>query len=231
MVNLKEAESTKIVENSFRDINIAFVNELAQSFDKMGINLGNVLKGAANKPFAFMPHYPGCGVGGHCIPVDPYYLIYRAKKAGFNHGLLKKAREVNNSMPKYTVNLLLDALKKNKVRLSNITIGILGVAYKQNIADVRESPAIEVINHLKRKGAKLEIFDPFVKNASTVNTLDELLKNCQAIIVCTSHTLFVKELDVVKLKQNNIQFVIDGRNCLRGDYIRKSRIYYHGIGY
>lgn len=231
MDTLKEAESTKIVENSFRDLNIAFVNELAQSFDKMGINLVNVLKGAANKPFAFLPHYPGCGVGGHCIPVDPYYLIHRAKAAGFNHELLKKARKINNSMPKYTVNLLLQQLKANNIELSSIKVGILGLAYKQNIADVRESPAKEVIKYLKKLGANLEIFDPFVKKASTVNTLDEILAKCQAIIVCTNHTFFIKELDGNRLKYNNVRFVIDGRNCLDADSIRKFGIDYKGIGY
>ena len=105
MGSLKEAEAVKIVENSFRDINIAFVNELAMSFHKLGINLENVIDGAATKPFAFMPHQPGCGVGGHCIPVDPYYLIEYANGYGFDHEFLRLARNINEGMPKYTVEL------------------------------------------------------------------------------------------------------------------------------
>ncbi|MER3330076.1 MAG: UDP-N-acetyl-D-glucosamine dehydrogenase, partial [Candidatus Kapaibacterium sp.] len=110
MPSLKTAEATKIIENTFRDINIAFVNELAKSFDVLEIDLKTVIDAAANKPFAFMPHYPSCGVGGHCIPVDPYYLIERAKQSGFDHKFLKLAREINNSMPAYTIGLLADGL-------------------------------------------------------------------------------------------------------------------------
>ncbi len=110
MKSIREAEAVKVVENSFRDINIAFVNELARSFDVLGIDVKDVIQGAATKPFSFMPHYPSCGVGGHCIPVDPYYLIERAKKSGFDHRFLKIAREINNAMPAYSVELLQDIL-------------------------------------------------------------------------------------------------------------------------
>lgn len=125
MNNLKEAEACKIVENCFRDINIAFVNELAMSFDKMDIDVVNVLQGAATKPFAFMAHFPGCGVGGHCIPVDPYYLIERAKKAGFDHRFISLARNINNNMPEYTVNLLLTALNKKGLTIKGNKIPVL----------------------------------------------------------------------------------------------------------
>lgn len=230
MASLKEVESTKMVENAFRDINIAFVNELAKSFDRMGINITNVIKGASNKPFAFIPHYPGCGVGGHCIAVDPYYLIEKAKTYGFVHKLMKTARQINNSMPEYTVNLLLSAFKKKKKRLKDYRIGILGITYKPNIADTRESPALEVIKLLKKFKAKIEIFDPYVKDLSTVDTLDKLLAACKAIIICTSHDLFVKALTGKKLKSYHIEYVIDGRNCLNMTEIKKQGIYYKGIG-
>ncbi|MBD3330362.1 nucleotide sugar dehydrogenase, partial [Candidatus Peregrinibacteria bacterium] len=128
--SLKIAEATKIIENTFRDINIAYVNELAKSFDMLGIDLIEVINAASNKPFAFMPHYPGCGVGGHCIPVDPYYLIERAAVYGFEHSFLKKAREVNNSMPEYTVSLLEKKLINTGKTLKNSKIGLLGLAYK-----------------------------------------------------------------------------------------------------
>jgi len=114
---LKVAEATKIVENTFRDINIAYVNELAMSFDAMGIDLKETIEAASNKPFAFMPHWPGCGVGGHCIAVDPYYLIKRAALSGFDHRFLKIAREINNGMPQYTVDKLIKEMEKIKMPL------------------------------------------------------------------------------------------------------------------
>src|SRR3990167_35177 len=132
---LKESEATKIMENSFRDINIAFMNEMAKSFDKLGIDILEVIKGASTKPFAFLPHYPGCGVGGHCIAVDPYYLIERAREDGFNHKFLLLAREINNSMPKYTVSKLLHGLKEINKNIKDVKITLLGLAYKANIDD------------------------------------------------------------------------------------------------
>src|SRR3989338_4273896 len=143
--SVKAAEATKIMENTFRDINIAFVNEMAKSFDKAGIDITEVLKGASTKPFGFMAHYPGVGVGGHCIAVDPYYLIAKAKQIGFNHEFLILARKINESMPSYTVSLLESELKKMDKRLSGAKVGILGLAYKADVDDVRESPALEVI--------------------------------------------------------------------------------------
>ena len=116
MGSLKEAEAVKIVENSFRDVNIAFVNELAMSFTKLGINVKNVIDGAATKPFAFMPHYPSVGVGGHCIPVDPYYLIEYARGYGFDHEFLTLARSINNHMPEFTVGQLIEALDEAGIK-------------------------------------------------------------------------------------------------------------------
>ena len=116
--SVKAAEATKIMENTFRDVNIAFINEMAKSFEKAGIDILEVIKGASSKPFAFMPHYPGVGVGGHCIPVDPYYLIEKAKQIGFNHKFLSLAREINESMPKYTVELLETEIDVNEVMRS-----------------------------------------------------------------------------------------------------------------
>lgn len=230
MGNLKEAESTKILENTFRDVNIALVNELAQSFDKMGINLINVIKGAANKPFAFMPHYPGCGVGGHCIPVDPYYLIDKAKDFGSDLKLMNTARRINNNMPKYTVGLLLSALRISRKKVKEYTVGVLGVTYKANIADTRESPAVSLINILKKKGIRVEIFDPFVKDLSTVKNIHELFSKCKALILCTAHTSIINNMMPKKLTEYKIQFVIDGRNRLDAEAISKAGIYYKGVG-
>jgi UDP-N-acetyl-D-glucosamine dehydrogenase len=147
MGSLKEAEAVKIVENSFRDINIAFVNELAMSFNKLGININNVINGAATKPFAFMPHYPGIGVGGHCIPVDPYYLIEYARGKGFNHEFLKLARSINEGMPKFVVDTIIEALIKNgnPQSLKGKNAVVLGLSYKPNVADDRMSPSYSIV--------------------------------------------------------------------------------------
>ena len=138
--SLKEAEATKILENTFRDINIAFVNELAKSFDAMGINIYEVIKGASTKPFAFTPHYPGPGVGGHCIPIDPYYLIEKAKQKGFEHSFLILARQINESMPAYVVEKTQSALNEINITAENAKITMLVLAYKKNINDIQENP-------------------------------------------------------------------------------------------
>ncbi|MDP2683930.1 MAG: nucleotide sugar dehydrogenase [bacterium] len=229
MKSIKEAEASKIIENSFRDINIAFVNELAKSFDKLGIDLYDVIQGAATKPFAFMPHWPSVGVGGHCIPVDPYYLIERARLAGFDHKFLKLAREINNSMPKYTVGILTAELNKLGKSVFNTDIGILGLSYKANVADMRETPSKKVIKILKERGAKVHLFDPYFKEQSTVKSLEELLKKSFAVVVVTNHREFV-EMDLKKLKNNGVKIIIDGKNCLDKEKIKKLGLVYKGIG-
>ncbi|MBI2559307.1 nucleotide sugar dehydrogenase [Candidatus Woesearchaeota archaeon] len=227
--NLKTAEATKIMENTFRDVNIAFVNEMAQSFDKAGIDIMEVIQVASTKPFAFMPHYPGAGVGGHCIAQDPYYMIERGKQLGFNHEFLKLARKINNGMPHYTVELLENELNKLKKSVKNAKVGVLGLAYKANVDDIRESPAFEIINILKTKKSDVYVFDPHVKKGSNVKDLDELLNKSDCIILVTDHSEF-RDLDLTKLKKNKILIVIDGRNCLDKEKIKSMGINYHGIG-
>jgi nucleotide sugar dehydrogenase len=229
MKSIREAEAVKIVENSFRDINIAFVNELAKSFDKLGIDVKDVILGAATKPFAFMPHFPSCGVGGHCIPVDPYYLIERAKLSGFNHKFLKIAREVNNSMPGYTVELMQDALNEIRMPMKGTKIGILGVAYKANVDDVRESPSVKIIDFVEKLGAQVFVFDPHIPKKSNVKNLDELLKKSEALILVTDHDEF-KNIEPKTLKKYKIKAIIDGKNCLDKDAIKRLGIIYKGIG-
>lgn len=224
---LKVAESTKIVENTFRDINIAYVNELAQSFDTMGIDLFETLKGASNKPFAFMPHWPGCGVGGHCIAVDPYYLIKRAGLSGFNHRFLKIAREINNSMPEYTVNKLMLGLNELCLSVKGTKITLLGLSYKPNIGDLRESPALEIEKRLRKLESDLTTYDPYVKNEN--RKLKDVIKGSKAVVVATAHKVFVDEL-VEVLRGSQVKLVIDGRNCLDKDKINKLGIIYKGIG-
>lgn len=229
MKTIREAEAAKIIENSFRDINIAFVNELAKSFDLMGIDIMNVIRGAATKPFAFMPHWPSCGVGGHCIPVDPYYLIEKAKENEFDHRFLRTARAINNSMPLYTVELLQDALNMIERPFKNTNIGVLGISYKANVGDLRESPALKIIELLEAREAKVHIYDPYVQSKSTVKSLDEILERSDAIVITANHDEFVS-MSVEKLKEKKVEVIIDGKNCLDKDKIRKLGIIYRGIG-
>ena len=191
MNSLKEAEAVKIVENSFRDVNIAFVNELAMSFNKLGIDLLNVLKGASTKPYAFLPHYPGCGVGGHCIPVDPYYLIDYAKKLGFNHKFLSLARKINNNMPDYTVDLLKEAAKKIKINLKDINVVVLGLAYKNDIDDDRESPSYEIIKKLIKNKIKYSVFDPYLLKKSNANSLNAVIQNKNKPYFCNKKGIYI----------------------------------------
>jgi len=230
MKSIREAEAVKIVENSFRDVNIAFVNELAKSFDKLGIDIKDVILGAATKPFAFMAHYPSCGVGGHCIAVDPYYLIERAKKSGFDHKFLKIAREINNSMPEYTVEKLQDALNLVKLPMNGTTIAVLGLAYKANVDDTRESPAFEVIKNLKKHLCNVETFDPHVLGKSTQTSLEAILETSQAVIVTTDHKEFKEMLTPELLAKHDIKVIIDGKNCLDKDMFETAGIIYRGIG-
>lgn len=230
MKSIREAEAVKIMENSFRDINLAFVNELAKSFDVLDIDIVDVIKGASTKPFAFMPHWPSRGVGGHCIPVDPYYLIERAKASGFDHEFLKIARKVNNSMPEYTVEILQDALNKVKMPLNGTNVGILGISYKANIADLRESPVIKIVKHLKRHEANVLVFDPHTKEHSTATSLEELLEKSDALILATSHKEFL-EIDPALFKKHGIKVLVDGMNALNKEEIEKHGILYKGIGH
>ena len=230
MGSLKEAEAVKVVENSFRNVNIAFVNELAVSFARLDIDVVNVIDGAATKPFSFMPHYPGCGIGGHCIPVDPYYLIdYAKSNNGFEHKFLGLACKTNEDMPKYTVELLEDGLDSMEIFKKNAKVALLGLSYKKDIDDCRESPSFEIAKVLEKKGIKYCVFDPYVPNKSTVATLEDALKRSNAVILATDHSEF-KKLTGSDFAKYGIKVVIDGRNCLDKADIEENGIYYSGIG-
>lgn len=229
MNSLKEAEAVKIVENSFRNVNIAFVNELAQSFSRLGIDVVNVIEGASTKPFAFMPHFPGCGVGGHCIPVDPYYLIDYAKKNGYSHRFLSLACKVNEEMPGYTVKLLRNELKKVGKRLRGANVAVLGLSYKANVSDLRESPSFEIIKDIKKFGGNVRVYDPHVVSDTTVRSLNEALSGSDAVVIATNHKEFL-EITPQDLLKNKIRVVVDGRNCLHKNALEKAGIRYAGIG-
>jgi nucleotide sugar dehydrogenase len=230
MGSLKEAEAVKVTENSFRNINIAFVNELARSFSKLGIDVVNVIDGAATKPFSFMAHYPGCGIGGHCIPVDPYYLIDYAQKNGFEHEFLKLSCQINEEMPEYTVELMEAELEKKGKMEKGAKVTVLGLAYKANIDDCRESPAIEIIKELNKKGYSVSTYDPHVLSQSTAKSLDEAVEGASAVIVATNHTEFIDGLTPEYLKNKKIEILIDGKNCLNKDAMNETGISYRGIG-
>ena len=227
--SIKIAEATKIVENAFRDINIAYVNELAKSFDAMGIDLIETLNGASNKPFAFMAHWPGRGVGGHCIAVDPYYLIKRAAQSGFDHRFLKMAREVNNSMPEYTVSRLQEGLNEVQRSVKGTKVGLLGLSYKENIADLRESPCLEILDILKNMGADVIVYDPFVLDMSDVESLKDVLDSCDAVVLGTYHRVF-GDLSKEIVKRDNIKVVVDGMNKLDREKLEKGGVIYRGVG-
>lgn len=226
--SLRTAEASKIVENTFRDINIAFVNELAQSFAHFDLDVKEVIEAASTKPFGFLPHYPGCGVGGHCIPVDPYYLIESAQSRGFEHRFLKLAREINQGMPAYTVELLHQELAQ--LGLSKpIGVAVLGISYKAGISDRRNSPAEEIWELLQtqQEGLTLHRFDPFVPEFSTVSDLDALRchPDIQAVLIATNHHEFIQSLE--NGDWPHLRLIIDGRNCLSK---WPPQVHYRGIG-
>jgi nucleotide sugar dehydrogenase len=251
MGSLKEAEAVKVVENSFRDINIAFVNELAMSFSKLDIDVVNVINGAATKPFAFMAHYPGAGVGGHCIPVDPYYLIEYARKNGFQHEFLSTARSINNQMPNFTVDQLEAALEKKGKSIKHAKIAVLGLSYKANVGDLRESPSIKIIEDLQQRGADVSAHDPYISDfqglkrsharrpeefAFFENASDRIhseivysMQDADAVVIATAHSHYVK-LTAEDFNAAGVDTVVDGRNCLNKHALTEAGIAYHGIG-
>jgi UDP-N-acetyl-D-glucosamine dehydrogenase len=227
--SIKSAEAVKILENTFRDVNIAFINEMAKSFDNLGINLIEVIRGATTKPFGFMPFYPGPGVGGHCIPVDPYYLIERAKVNNFDHQFLSLARKINLSMPDYVVKVFQGELNKIGKSLSGAKVGVLGCTYKKHIDDIRESPAVKVIDLLKKKGVELFVYDPYTTSFCNINCVDSLLKNSDYVLLLTDHNEFTS-LEPCVFNSNEIKLVVDTRNCLDNEKIKELGVIYRGIG-
>ncbi len=222
---LKAAEATKIMENTFRDINIAFANEMAKSFYSLGIDVEEVIRGASTKPFAFMAHRPGIGVGGHCIAVDPYYMIEKGKEVGFDHEFLSLARKINSRMPRFGLEIVQDALNEVKRPLNGTKILVLGLSYKPNVGDDRESPSYELIKLLKQKNAIVKVFDPFFPEKSTTDSLEDGINESSCVILATAHTSFLNpEL------YSNIEVFVDGRNMMNKDALKSMGIVYRGIG-
>ncbi len=210
------AEMTKILENTFRLINISFINEMALLADKMNIDIWEVIEAAKTKPFGFMPFYPGPGLGGHCIPVDPYYLAYKAKKMGLKTSFIDTASDIDDFMHQYVVEIAEKALGKKL--LTEAKILILGVAYKKDINDLRESPALKVIELLSKKGANYDYYDPHVPNfndngvkKTSLEKIDsDIIRNYDLIIILTDHSSVDYEM-VLKAANK----VVDTRNAIK----------------
>jgi len=198
------AEMTKILENIHRAVNIGLVNELKIVADKMNIDINEVIKAAATKPFGFTAYYPGPGLGGHCIPIDPFYLTWKAKEMGINTRFIELAGEINTAMPSYVVGKVADALNTVGKSISGSRILILGLAYKKNIDDIRESPSLELIDLLLQKGANVEYSDPYISethktrkndfNMKSVTINKESLNRYNLVILATDHDNFDYDL-------------------------------------
>ncbi|MEM2138760.1 MAG: nucleotide sugar dehydrogenase [Candidatus Woesearchaeota archaeon] len=226
MNSLRDAEAVKVMENAVRDVNIAFVNELAKISDVLDLDVLDIVEGMSTKPFGKGPFYPGIGVGGHCIAVDPEWLKSASIKKGFFPKMIQISRDTNNSMPHYAVSLL----EKELGSLENKKIAVLGVTYKGNIDDPRESPFYDVKKILLEKKAKINVFDPWFEKENNVNSINDALKETEAIILVTDHDIFKNEIKAELLKKYNIKIVIDGRNCLDKKDILNNNIKYKGIG-
>ena len=191
----KAAEMTKLLENSFRIINIGWVNEAAMMCHKMDIDIWEVIDAAKTKPFGFMPFYPGLGVGGHCIPDDPLYLYWKAKHHGFSSKFIKLSSDINSGMPHYAVERLEEILKKKKKQLRNAKILVMGVTYKKDVKDLRKSPPLKLIEKLQDKKARVDYFDPFIPyldinqiNLKSVALTKGNIALYDCVIIATDHT-------------------------------------------
>lgn len=215
------AEMVKMYENTFRSVNIALANELALVCSNFGINVWEVISAASSKPFGFMPFYPGPGIGGHCIPLDPLYLAWKAKLHGFETKFIDLASEINSSMPEYVVQRLVKLLKKKPIDKSRIFI--IGVAYKRDVSDVRESPAIEIIKLLEENGADVVFYDPYVSSIKIDEKMlkctpltEESIKKTDCALIVTDHSSIDYDF-LVKFSK----LIFDTRNVL-GNYKNKN---------
>lgn len=221
--NAREAEMVKLLENTFRAVNIALVNEMMLMCDRMDINIWSVIEAAATKPFGFMPFYPGPGIGGHCIPLDPTYLSWKAKSFGFYNRFIELATDINGNMPRFVIQKLVRELNNQGKALKGANILIVGMAYKSNIDDLRESPALDIWELLKQWGARISYHDPFVAkidslDATSQDLTAESLATYDAVIVATKH----KNVDH-DLIADNASLVLDTRNAVskQGPHIIK----------
>jgi len=222
----KVAEMVKLLENTFRAVNIGLVNELAMMCDRMGIDIWEVVDAATTKPFGFMPFYPGPGIGGHCIPLDPQYLSWKAKTYDFYNKFIELASDINGNMPRYVVMKINEVLNRHKKCVNGAYILILGMAYKKDVDDIRESPSLEIYKLLREQGAIVEYNDPYVmefidENNNKVKSIKLNygdLQKYDSIVLCTDHSCYD-----YKAIADNASIIIDTRNAFKG--IIKENIY------
>ena len=210
------AEMVKLLENTFRMINIGLVNEIAVMCDGMGINVWEVIDAAATKPFGFMPFFPGPGLGGHCIPIDPFYLSWKSKQSGIEARFIELAGYINGQMPHFVATKVQNALNEEGKAVKGSKIVIYGVAYKRDIDDVRESPALDIIHLLKKRGAEIQYVDPYIPqirlehetlHASSMDVIGE----ADCVVIVTDH----KQFDYKALVRD-AKLIVDTRNALKG---------------
>jgi UDP-N-acetyl-D-glucosamine dehydrogenase len=219
----KAAEMTKLLENIYRAVNIGLVNELKIVADSMGIDIWEVIEAASTKPFGFTPFYPGPGLGGHCIPIDPFYLTWKAHEYGVHTRFIELAGDVNTAMPKWVISKIADALNDHGRSIKGSKILVLGIAYKKNIDDMRESPSVELMELLMEKGAEVEYADPYVPvfpkmrryafDLQSVEVTPENLGNFDCVLIATDHDAFDYEMI-----QKHSKIVVDTRGRYRDDH-------------
>jgi UDP-N-acetyl-D-glucosamine dehydrogenase len=214
----RAAETVKLLENTFRSVNIALVNEMALMSHQLGIDVWEVIEAAATKPFGFLPFYPGPGIGGHCIPIDPVYLSWKARQSGFESRFIDLAGQINSRMPEYVVERINEALNDHGKCLKGSKVLIVGVAYKKDINDVRESPALDIISLLMRRGANISYHDPFVPvlqieeiDQKGKDLTQDLLESQDCVVLATNHS----GLDYDKISKTS-KLIVDTRNALKG---------------
>jgi UDP-N-acetyl-D-glucosamine dehydrogenase len=213
----KVAEMVKLLENTFRIVNIGMVNELMLMCDRLGVNVWEVIDAAKTKPYGFMPFYPGPGVGGHCIPVDPVYLSWKARMHGFEARFIDLASQVNSEMPHYVVSKIIEGLNGRKLALNGAKVLVLGVAYKKDVKDLRESPALEIVDLLDHRGADVSYYDPYLPflkindiNLTCVKLTKETLKGADCVVIVTDHSNV--DYDLVA---KHAGLIVDTRNILK----------------
>ncbi|HSE17889.1 MAG TPA: nucleotide sugar dehydrogenase [Pyrinomonadaceae bacterium] len=225
------AEAAKLLENTFRAVNIGMANEMARLCYALNIDTWEVIRAAATKPFGFMPFYPGPGIGGHCIPLDPHYLSWKARQHGFDSRFISLAEEVNSRMPEHVVQLVADGLNDERKAMKGSNVLLLGVAYKKDINDVRESPALSIIDRLRAKGANVRYHDPFVAELrfddahtdasgeplNSVPLTNEELQSADCVIIVTDHS----DIDYKRVC-SLVPLIVDTRNALNGEVRRES---------
>lgn len=209
------AEMAKLLENTFRMINIGLVNEMALMCDRLGVDVWEVIDAAATKPFGFMKFQPGPGLGGHCIPIDPLYLSWKLKTLNYSTRFINLASEINTGMPRYTVSRVQDALNSQKKALNGSKILVLGVSYKPDIDDLRESPSLDIIHLLQEKGAQVQYHDPFIPaikhdelRMQSVSDFDKAVKEADCVVIVTNHSIY----DYTKIIKD-AKLVFDARNA------------------